>query len=78
MTPAARPLALVVVAALAACGERPAPRTVATGEGAHRAGRVAIGADRRDPTAGNGWANAIPDLPGAGHPGGVLFDFRLP
>jgi PQQ-dependent dehydrogenase (methanol/ethanol family) len=39
---------------------------------------VAVAVDGRDPTAGNGWVTALPDLPGAGRLGGVLFDFCLP
>jgi hypothetical protein len=39
---------------------------------------VVAGLDTRDPTAAAGWGNAIPDLPGSGHLGGVLFDFCLP
>ncbi len=55
------------------------PDEPAAGEWRTAAGDLAAQAlDVRDPTADGGCANALPDLPGAGRLGGVLFDFCLP
>jgi lanthanide-dependent methanol dehydrogenase len=43
------------------------------------AGAVVAGdLDTRDASAGNGWANAVPDLPQATNKGGTLYVFTLP
>jgi PQQ-dependent dehydrogenase (methanol/ethanol family) len=39
---------------------------------------VSLGLDPRDLTAGNGWGNAMRDLPARTKPGGVLYVFALP
>jgi lanthanide-dependent methanol dehydrogenase len=39
---------------------------------------VSAGLDARDPTAGNGWANAVRELPNRTRPGGRLYVFSLP
>ena len=43
------------------------------------AGAIVVGnLDKRDATAGGGWVNAVPDLPGRTGPGGTLYVFALP
>ena len=39
---------------------------------------VSLGLDPRDLTAGNGWGNAMADLPAKTKPGGALYVFALP
>jgi lanthanide-dependent methanol dehydrogenase len=51
---------------------------VLSGVGGWAGGVVAADLDLRDASAGHGWANALPDLPGQTSKGGVLYVFSLP
>jgi glucose dehydrogenase len=51
---------------------------VLSGVGGWAGGVVSGDLDVRDASAGNGWANAVPDLPSQSTKGGTLYVFSLP
>ena len=51
---------------------------VLSGVGGWAGGIVSGNLDVRDASAGNGWANALPDLPNQTTQGGMLYVFALP